>query len=77
MTREQLKSIAAQFFRINSDVKYIFVTEDKHCWYEELHAKKHCAGAKEYYKFTPEDFKEKVEEKAAPKKANLKKEDKK
>jgi len=54
--KEKLKALAKQFFKINSEVKKIFITEDRHCWYEEGHAIKHCGGVKKYEMFTPIDF---------------------
>lgn len=67
MTREQLKPLAKQFFKLNSDVKQIFITEDKHCWYTEMHAIRHCKPDKEYFKFTPKDFEEKPQPEVKPK----------
>lgn len=70
--REELKPIAKQFFTINSDVKQIFVTEDKHCFYTEIEAKRFCKEVKKYEQFTPSDFVEKP--KAETKKPKAKKE---
>jgi hypothetical protein len=59
--RDSLLPLAEQFFKINSDVKQIFITEDKHCWYTEIEAKRFCKEKKEYLKFTSVDFDDKSE----------------
>ena len=73
---EKLKPLAKQFFGINSGIKEIFITEDKHCWYVELDAKRHCKGEKQYFKFTPSDFVKKAVVKSKPQtKPQVKKEE--
>lgn len=61
--REQLKPLAAEFFKINPDVPQIFVTTDNHIWYVELHAIRHQKRTNaEYYKYTPSSLVEEKEE---------------
>jgi hypothetical protein len=65
--REELAKIAKPFFKINSDLQNIFVTEDKHCWYTEIEAIRFCKGAKKYEGFVRSDFEKKQVKKTSRK----------
>ena len=68
MTRDELKPLAKQYFVSNSGLDKIYGTEDRHFFYEEIHAQRHCKADILYHCFTPEDFakKKKVAEPKAP-----------
>lgn len=67
--RQKLLPLAKSFFKNNSDLKQIFITEDNHAWYTDIEAKRFCKGVKKYEGFTPEDLKpKKPVKKTSPKK---------
>lgn len=69
--REKLLPLAKQFFGINTDIKKIYITEDRHCWYSEIEAVRFCGGLKKYECFTPDDLKRNQ----SPKNVEVKKEE--
>jgi hypothetical protein len=56
MTKEQLLPLAKVYFNHNKGLLSIYGTEDKHFFYEEIHAIRHCGKEKKFFMFTQEDF---------------------
>lgn len=82
MTKKELLPLAKQYFDNNKSLFKIYGTEDKHFFYEKIHAVKYCGVKKVFFTFTPEDFVVKVVPKPKPisqkeKQAEAKKIDKK
>jgi len=57
MTKQDLLPLAKTYFDSSPGLMEIFGTEDSHFWYKEIQAQKYCKSIKEYFRFTPSDFK--------------------
>ncbi|MDH4127169.1 MAG: hypothetical protein OEV44_00335 [Spirochaetota bacterium] len=63
MTKEELLTLAKQYFDSDLDRTVIFGTEDKHFFNNEGDAKYYCKDLKKYFLFTREDFNKELVEK--------------